>query len=388
MSGRDVIMNRSFVLPLIAVLIGLASPLLVGELVLRSMPVSESLSAQPVGDEAPVFRFAANRTLTWSRGWNFAVVNPVRVNNYGFVNNRDYHPSDASPLLAVIGDSYVEAAMVPFAKTLHGRLAKAMHGAGRVYSFGASGAALSQYLVWADFARRTFAPRNLVFVVVANDFNESFLHHKRDPGFHYFDTEPDGVERLVRVDHEPSLLRIVARRSALIRYLALNVGVDRAWSRARNHFTGASGRSGPVSMVGNVPADRPPSLIADAERAIGLFFRMLPVSAGLSERHILFVVDGFRQALYSKPRLDNANTSYFARLRRFFIGEARRRGYEVVDMNPIFAEAYARDGKRFEPAGGGHWNGYAHGLAALAVGRSRPFSPLAGARRPSVGSVK
>ncbi len=36
-------------------------------------------------------------------------------------------------------------------------------------------------------------------------------------------------------------------------------------------------------------------------------------------------------------------------------------------MNPIFAEAYARDGKRFEPDDDGHWNGYAHGLAALAV---------------------
>ena len=264
-------MNHRLILPLIAILLGLALPLVIGELVLRLMPVSETLSAQPVGDEAPVFRFAANRTLTWSRGWNFAVVNQVRVNNYGYVNDQDYHPTDASPLLAVIGDSYVEATAVPYAKTLHGRLAKALKGTGRVYSFGASGAALSQYLVWADYARRTFAPRNLVFVVVANDFDESFLKHKRGPGFHYFDTELDGADRLVRVDHERSWLRAVARRSALIRYFALNIGVDRAWSRVWNHFTGAPGQSGSILMVGNVPADRPPSLIADAERAMELF---------------------------------------------------------------------------------------------------------------------
>jgi hypothetical protein len=381
-------MTNRTILPLIVVLFGLALPLVIGELFLRMMPVSETLMAQPVSDEAPVFRFAANRTLTWSKGWNFATVNQVRVNNYGYVNDQDYNPSDTSPLLAVIGDSYVESVMVPYAKTLHGRLAKEFQRAGRVYSFGASGAALSQYLVWADFARRTFAPQKLVFVIIANDFDESFLKYKRGPGFHYFDTERGGNERLVRVDHEPSLFRIVARHSALIRYLVLNVGVDRAWSHVRNLFSRGQTGSGPVSMVGNVPVDRPPSLIADAERAVGMFFRLLPAFTGLNPSDILFVVDGFRQATYSKTHFDRARTSYFGHLRRRFIGEARFRGYEVVDMNPIFAEAYARDGKRFEPDDDGHWNGYAHGLAALAVSRSTLLSPLVGVRRPSIGSVK
>jgi hypothetical protein len=368
-------MRHRINLPLIAVVLGLVLPLAIGELLLRSMPVSDALLAQPVSDETPVFRFAANRTLTWSKGWNFAIINQVRVNNYGYVNDHDYRPSDKSSLLAVIGDSYVEAARVPYAKTLHGRLAKMFQGAGRVYSFGASGAALSQYLAWAEFARRTFAPQKLIFVIIANDFDESLLKRKQGPGFHYFDTDRDGAERLVRVDHEPSLLRAIARRSALIRYLVLNLGIERAWSRVKNLFSGGVGRSEAVSMVGNVPADRPASLIADAQRAVGMFFRMLPASAGLSPPDILFVVDGLRPAVYSETGLERAKSSYFGRLRRHFIDQARRRGYEVVDMNPIFAEAYGRDGKRFEPDDDGHWNGYAHGLAALAVSRSKHFSP-------------
>ena len=84
----------------------------------------------------------------------------------------------------------------------------------------------------------------------------------------------------------------------------------------------------------------------------------------------------------------NGKSSIVLNLRRRSIGTARHRGYEVVDMNPIFAEAYARDGKRFEPDDDGHWNGYAHGLAALAVSRSTLLSPLVGVRRPSIGSVK
>ena len=46
----------------------------------------------------------------------------------------------------------------PHAETLQGRLAADVEGRGRVYSFAASGAPLSQYLVWAEYAREHYAP--------------------------------------------------------------------------------------------------------------------------------------------------------------------------------------------------------------------------------------
>ena len=55
-----------------------------------------------------------NRTFLWSAGWNFAIVNRVHTNNLGFVNDQDYVVGQPGPLLALIGDSYVEALMVPF----------------------------------------------------------------------------------------------------------------------------------------------------------------------------------------------------------------------------------------------------------------------------------
>jgi len=44
-------------------------------------------------------------------------------NNAGFVDDQDYNASYEQPLLAIVGDSYVEAAMVSYVETLHGRLA-------------------------------------------------------------------------------------------------------------------------------------------------------------------------------------------------------------------------------------------------------------------------
>ena len=95
------------------------------EIVLRFLPVSEGLRTEAVNHADPVFHFTPEREAIWSRGWRFEQVNRVRVNNAGYVNDQRYDPADPRPLLAVVGDSYVEASMVPYARTLHGRLATA-----------------------------------------------------------------------------------------------------------------------------------------------------------------------------------------------------------------------------------------------------------------------
>ena len=50
----------------------------------------------------------------------------------------------SEPLLAVIGDSFVEGMMVPFSETCHGRLARGLAPAARVYAFGVNASSLSQ----------------------------------------------------------------------------------------------------------------------------------------------------------------------------------------------------------------------------------------------------
>jgi hypothetical protein len=124
---------RDRVFAALSVLIGAALALAIGEVACRVLPVNDGLMAMPVNASEPVFRFTPNRDVTWSRDWNFSIVNRIRVNNAGYVNDQDYAAADARPLLAVVGDSYVEAAMVPPRDTLHGRLAAAFAPAARVY---------------------------------------------------------------------------------------------------------------------------------------------------------------------------------------------------------------------------------------------------------------
>src|SRR5260370_5502192 len=126
------------------------------EVVCRFLPVHSGFEVQPVDAANPIIRLRANRDYLYSHGPFLSNVNRGHVNNDGFVNDQDYQPADTRPLLAVIGDSYIEAAMVPYPLTLQGRLAAWQDGRRRVYSFAASGSSLLDYLYYAIYARQRF----------------------------------------------------------------------------------------------------------------------------------------------------------------------------------------------------------------------------------------
>ena len=113
---------------LLSLLLSLASIvvcLLAAEVALRFLPVSTGLRSMPVNAENPVLHFTPDRPFTNSLGWNMHNVVHGRANNAGFVNDQDYM-RDGPPLIAVVGDSFIEAQMVPYAESLQGRLAVAL----------------------------------------------------------------------------------------------------------------------------------------------------------------------------------------------------------------------------------------------------------------------
>src|ERR1051325_3488871 len=199
--------------------------LLAAEVVLRFLPVSTGLRSMPVTAADPVLHFTPDRPFTNSLGWTMHNVVHGRVNNAGFVNDQDY-VRDGPPLIAVIGDSFIEAQMVPYAQSLQGRLAAALNGKFRVYSFAGSGAPLSQYLIWAGYAVKEYGARAVVINVVGNDFDESLSAYRVGPGFWQYAPDANGVLQLRLTPHEAGALISLARRSALARYAIINLGIQ------------------------------------------------------------------------------------------------------------------------------------------------------------------
>ncbi len=354
--------------PLISIGLGVLLALLSLELALRFLPVNEGARPQAVDHEHPVRTLEPSRTFVWSADWNFVIVNTVRTNSLGFVNDQDYLPDQRSPLLALIGDSYVEALMVPFRDTVAGRLSSRSAPAERVYSFGTSSSALSNYLAYAEYAARMFHPQAMVFLIIGNDFDESLLKYKNEPGHSYFVEDGEGALALQRLDYHPTLWRRIIRTSALVRYVTLNTDLLNFALKWQHLPLGRP--SNTLAFVGNTAAQADPIRIADAQRAIDTFLTRVSDAAGLLPHRILFAVDGMRPHLYSPATWQLATGSYFDTMRQYFMSRARQGGFEVIDLQTHFAEQFSQHHRRFEFSTDNHWNSLGHEVVEEAIAHS------------------
>src|SRR5262249_46857832 len=103
---------------------------------------------------------------------------------------------------------------------------------------------------------------------------------------------------------------------------------------------------------------------ADRERAaIDYFLAELPGALGVAPGCIAFLVDTDRYAIYN-PRLATAPKEA-PQVRDYFVERARRAGFAVSDLGPVFRTRYAENGVKFDfwPADR-HWNRVGHGVAA------------------------
>jgi len=371
--ARDASRGRHVLFAALSVALSLVACLFAAEIALRFLPVATGLWAVPVNAAQPVFRFSPNREFLFSRDWNFSLVNRGRVNNDGFINDRDYVENDPRPLLAVVGDSYVEAAMVPNAQTFYRRLGDKLKTNGRIYSFAASGAPLSQYLVWAQYAAQKYRAAGVAIVVVGNDFDESLWAYDQRPGLHVYVPDADGRLQLRRTDYAPSPFRYLVRHSALGRYLVFHLhALDMARDAAARWGLISRAHAEMPQYVGNTASAASPERVRDSEAAIAAFFDDLGKMVPLPPDRIAFLVDGAR---YERD-IAITERSYFGLMRVRFMSEAARRGYEVIDLQPHFV-ARSRDGQtRYEYATDGHWNPDGHAVVADALAASQVYAKV------------
>jgi hypothetical protein len=129
-----------------------------------------------------------------------------------------------------------------------------------------------------------------------------------------------------------------------------------------------SARAG--TFVGNTAAAVGAERMRSAQAVVRTFLRDLSDFAGWQPNEVVFVVDGIRYPADDPAIMD----SFFVRIRDFFIAEARRLGYEAIDMDAVFVPRFRATHERYDHPTDGHWNGLAHRLAAEAVRHAKVFA--------------
>ncbi len=109
------------------------------------------------------------------------------------------------------------------------------------------------------------------------------------------------------------------------------------------------------------------------------FFEQVEAASGVPRERIVFVVDANRRRLYAgRPR---GVAPEVERVRRFFVVEGRRLGFEVIDLNDAFQADYGARGEKFEYAFDRHWNRLGHYVVAREILGTRLWRRLWGAPR-------
>jgi hypothetical protein len=336
--------------------------LLIGlEVVLRFMPVAWAPAVQPPTATDPIQRYVANAPFTWSLGWNFYHVVHGRTNAQGFVADYDYSTSVSKPTLAVIGDSFVEALMVPFAESLTGRLQAMLGDRAQAIAIAQAGSPFSQYVAYAAHACAAYRPQRMVVPAISNDFDESVYANRVREGIHHLHPRAGGGFELKLTPARPlRWYEQIARRSALALYLIRNLEAQRLIAS----FGVGAARAG-AAPAGNGAAAA--ARLDEGRKVAEWFLHALPRAACLPPSAIVLVVDALRPQLYDDAQLEGARATYFGRLRAELMARARAQGFVVIDAEDVMRADYRVNRQPFEFETDMHWNAHAHAVIAAAV---------------------
>ena len=275
-----------------------------------------------------------------------------RINNHGWNSDIDYETKMTKrkrPLIAIIGDSYVEALQVDVEKNVAADLRNMVHGKYDVYSFGISGAPLSAYLQMSRYVNKYFDPAIIVFIIIHNDFHESLYALNQAVGMMRFDKDASGFKE-INGPYNPTWYRRLIGHSSLARYLWVTLKLD-------------------ATLFGKKPR---PGAVYDEDIDVSLINEHKDEIAGVTDfilrrlrsenpsKKIVFLIDAPRNDIYSHA-IDNSS---LMPLHRLLKEKCDAYGFYFSDLTGVFKENFASTGIRFDSPYDYHWNALGHRVAA------------------------
>jgi hypothetical protein len=322
------------------------------ELVLRMLPIVSGVHRHNPQSPAASARLLAHRDYTWSLGWDLRHVVRGRTNAMGFPSPHEYTPDKHA--VALLGDSFVEALMLRYDKSLAGHLAALWGGRVHSFNFGLSGVSLPHYLGMAREMGSRFTFDAASIVISPSDYAEGF---EAQDGLYKWHEDPErDLVRLVPAIPRGGF-RQLARELALVRYM-------------RAHLKLTPSQLLPASEKTCVPQ----ALSAKDRARLTRYVDALPQALRLDPDRVVLVFTAPTSRIYERvdrnrqagERCADLDTNALAELRQL----AASRGMKIVDVAEVL-EGHYRVFRRqldFRPVDS-HWNGVATAVIAHEIAR-------------------
>lgn len=314
-----------------------------------------------------VVRYQPGQAGTWRVRDEIAA--PFRINAQGWNSPLPDYPAERRPgvaRIAFVGDSFVEALQVPFDKSFVEAALARLDVAGPVeaYRFGVAGAPLSQYLQMVEREVVARRPDRIVVMLVHNDFDESFVFRPGRYTSSFLKLRVEGGKVAGEVAPEPWRPGLVEslRQSATARFLLYRwqvrpqALVDAIFGPTKAQAAGEGGFAANIDVAGVLARE------AEIRIATDYLFARLKARAEAIGARLQLVMDGERQAIYA-----GRSDSPALKLNRIAAELSGKYGIAFLDLHPVFAADWAKNGKRFDFISDAHWNEYGHGVAAAAI---------------------
>lgn len=275
------------------------------------------------------------------------------INNDGWNYPIDYTENRGDqPLIAVIGDSFIEAFQVNSGENYPYLLREKLSPEKEVYAFGLGGIPLSQYYQVNRYVNRKFDPDIVIINLTHTDFEESFKKYFYRPDIWQI-AKLDSTYSLVPPDLKnisptTTFWKKVLYGSATFRYLHRNLYVFQLFKQ--DHFAG--------DLEANV------KIITDIHKQSEIFqgtdFLFEKIRLENKGRRVIFVFDASRGAIYDGT-VDASRVSWMYEMVSIL---SARYDFEYLDLTLPMQEDYAENKQRFNSELDNHWNEYGHEFIA------------------------
>lgn len=366
-----------WLLKLTSIFIGISGTFLILEFTTRLIPASDYLVSElplkcidPVNPDINcLFRKRSFKEGRYSKGSlpPFSIDSIKRTNDIGQFSDIDFKSlktkNNNKLKVLSIGDSFVEALQVSNEETFHGRLNEYKTKSNQSListAIGSSGNAFPQYLINLFYAKKNIDLEStvLIFTIISNDFDRSFEKYLIQNGAFFTNKDPNILgfrERLL--NNKVKIKRAIITQSSLMRYLYFNIDIKRKILILFCKFSPQ--KCSDLNILFNKSRTYKLEKFNETKVSTDVFLKYVSeVRPSKQEKNkTIFIVDANRDNIYDKT----IEKEYFFELsRNYFIQEAERLGFQVLDMDKIFRNHYQTEKKQFEFINDGHWNSTSH----------------------------